>query len=277
MEVFSELLNRKVELPDEPKRIVSLAPAVTETLYMLGIWDRVVGVSYFCNKPPEASQKPRVGAYLNVNYKLLNELQPDLVLTTTGIQYRLARELAEKGYPVYPIPLPTSVYGILDNIVLVGLVVGRTREARELAAGLAHKLSELSRKYGLDATVYYEVDLGGPVTIGAASYIDHGFSLIGLKNVFHGVRRAYFTPGDELANLNPDIIVYEPKPGHKPGVREIAEMFTERGLGGWKAVRDERIIVLEPDTLAHYGPSFIRFLEELASKARELLSSTSSR
>jgi len=54
VELFSEVLGRAVEVPDRPQRIVSLAPAITEALWRLGAWDRVVGVSHFCHKPREA-------------------------------------------------------------------------------------------------------------------------------------------------------------------------------------------------------------------------------
>ena len=271
VKLYSEVLGEQVEVPDEPSRIVSLAPSITETLYLLGVWDRVVGVSFFCSKPPQAREKPRVGAYLNVNYKLLEELKPDLVLTTTGAQLRVTKELREKGYTVYPIPLPTSLYGILDNVVAVGYVIGRVEEARSLATRLAARLAAIAEEE-VKARVYYEVDLGGPVTVGSLTYIDHSLRHIGLENIFSRARRTYFEPDfDEVAREDPDVIVYEPKPFTTMTFEKLLEMFRKRGWERMRAVREKMIILLEPDSLAHYGPSHVDTLAELKERAEKLL------
>ncbi len=271
IEVYNELLGATVKLPEEPKRIVSLAPSITETLYVIGAWDRVVGVSFFCDKPAEASSKPRVGGYLNVNYRLLDQLKPDLILATSGIQLKLARELASKGYPVYVLPLPLTVYGILENIVTTSTLVNMVEKGRKVAKSLAEKIARLAAKPALGLRVYYEVDLGEPVTVGAASYIDHGLYIIGVSNVFGNVRKGYFQPEfSKVAELNPDVIIYEPKPLARISLDRIVAVFERRGWGGLKPVREKRIIVLEPNSLAHYGPSFISVLEYLRTRLEEV-------
>ncbi|MEB3851257.1 MAG: ABC transporter substrate-binding protein, partial [Desulfurococcales archaeon] len=181
--VYSLALGREVEVPERPSRIVSLSPAVTETLFRIGAGDRVVGVSVFCSKPPEACGRPRVGSYYKVDYKRLDPLEPDLILTTTGAQARVVEELAERGYTVYPVPLPTSLYGILDNIITVGIVAGEIPGARRLAGELAGRLPPL--RGALDGVrVYYEIDLGGPVSAGAHSYIVDALEFLGAETVF---------------------------------------------------------------------------------------------
>ncbi len=255
----------------EPKRIVSLAPSITETLYMLGVWDRVVGVSFFCNKPPEARQKPRVGAYLNVNYRLLEQLNPDLVLTTTGAQLKVSRELAEKGYTVYPIPLPLTVYGIAENIIAIGSLVNRIPEARKLAYTVIEKFLGMAEDEPF-ARIYYEVDLGEPYTVGALTYIDHGLRHVGLENVFGKVRTTYFKPDfEEVAKEGPDIIIYEPKPFTNPSLDKVIRMFEKRGWGRLRAIRERRILLLEPDSLAHYGPSHVDALAKVKREARRVM------
>ncbi len=265
--VFSEILGKYVEIPEEPRRIVSLAPAVTDTLHAIGAWDRVVGVSYFCQKPREAREKPKLGSYFNVNYRLLEELQPDLVLVTSGAQRRLALELAEKGYTVYPIPLPTSVYGVVDNVVTVGLVTGLVGEARRVAAELARRVAVLAEK-PLGLRVYYEVDLGEPITVGSMTYIDHALSLLGLENIYGWKRATYFNPDPAyVVEADPDIVLYEPKPFTKIDPAKIVEKLASRpGWRDMRAFREGRVLVLEPDSLAHYGPALIGFLEDLREK-----------
>ncbi|MET1102345.1 MAG: ABC transporter substrate-binding protein [Pyrodictiaceae archaeon] len=272
VKVFNELLGMEVEIPETPTRVVSLAPSVTDTLYWINAWNKVVGVSYFCFKPPEARHKPKVGSYFNVNYNLLNELSPDLIIVTTGAQRRLGIELAKKGYSVYAVGLPVSLYGIIENVNIIGLLVDRVSEARKTATLLIDKLQEIRARYsGRRLRVYYEVDLGEPITIGSATYIDHALESIGLENIFRGIRRGYIKPDfDRVLQEDPDLIVYEPKPFTKPDPDRVIRMLESRRM--WfrlRAIRRRHVLVLEPDSLAHYGPTLFNTLEKIGRRVEE--------
>ncbi len=272
VKLYSEALGREVEVPERPSRIVSLAPAITETLFLIGAGPRVVGVSVFCSKPPEARRLPKVGSYYKVNYKALEELEPDLVLTTTGAQSGVLRELVEKGYRVYPISLPISVYGVLDNIVKTGIVVGELRGARRLAAQLASRLPPL--RGALEGVrLYYEIDLGGPVSVGAHSYILDALEYLGAETPFSKDRIPWVINPDpeRIREFDPDVIVYEVKPFSKDTPERVKRLFEQRGLGGLKALREGRLVLLPPDSLAHYGPSLIEAMEDLVRRVREAL------
>ena len=271
MRVYSEALGSTVELPEEPVRIVSLAPSITETLFMLGVGDRVVGVSHYCRRPEEAADRVRVGSYVKVDYERLDELEPDLILTTTGVQLAISRELHRRGYPVFPIPLPTTVYGILDMVVNVGRLVGKDEEGYRLAAELSRGLAGLRAERSVKG--YYEVDLGGPVTVGRFSYITSSLRVLGVLNVFSDVPKTYFTPNYRVLSgvRDLEVIVYEPAPGGRHTVESVARLFERRGLGGLHAVRERRILVLEPDTLAHYGPSHVDSLNAVHKRLWRLL------
>ena len=82
--LFNEILGRVVGVPDKPTRIISFSPAVTESLFMLGLGPSIVGVSAFCARPPEARKKRSVGSYNSVSTDLLRSLKPDLIFTVTG-------------------------------------------------------------------------------------------------------------------------------------------------------------------------------------------------
>lgn len=273
VKVFSEVLGREVSVPEKPERIVSLAPAITEILFLLGLEDRIAGVSFFCNKPEEAKKKPRLGSYFQVNYRKLEELDPDLILVTTGAQRKLALELDSKGYTVYPIPLPVSLPGIIDMVVQTGIVTGEIQAARRLSQDLAGKLEGLGRIEG-DVRVYYEIDLGGPVSIGAHSYIDDALYRVGLANIFSDIRQPWIINPDTEAIIerDPQVLLYEKAPYKKYSEEKILESFRERGLDKLKALEENRIIILEPDSLAHYGPSILDVLGWLVEKVSSLLS-----
>ncbi len=272
MRLYSEVLGKSVEVPDTPQRIVSLAPAITETLYLLGLEDRVAGVSFFCDKPPEVSRKPRVGAYLNVNYNLLEKLRPDLILVTTGAQRERIAELESKGYVVYPIPLPVTVYGILDSIVVIGIVVGEVEKARELASSELDKLASL-RGVMRGVRLYYEIDLGGPVSVGAHSYIGDALRFMGASHAFEGRREPYVINPEpaEIQAYDPDVVVYEQKLGEKATPESVRRRFEARGLGSLRALREGKVVIMEYDSLAHYGPSFFDAARTLAERVRSIL------
>ena len=84
-----------------PTRIICLTEETTETLYLLGEQDRIVGVSGFTVRPPEARRKPRVSAFLSANFDRIDELDPDLILAFSDLQADLTRELVKRGYPVF--------------------------------------------------------------------------------------------------------------------------------------------------------------------------------
>ena len=84
-----------------PRRIVCLTEETTETLYLLGEGDRVVGVSGYTVRPPEARQKPRVSSFLHARYDKIEALEPDLILAFSDLQASITTELVSRGYPVF--------------------------------------------------------------------------------------------------------------------------------------------------------------------------------
>src|SRR5262244_1546108 len=115
-----------------PSRIVCLTEETTETLYLLGQGDRVVGVSGYTVRPREAREKPRVSAFINAKFDKIEALRPDLVLAFSDLQADLAAELVRRGIPVVTFNQRT-VAEILQMIRMVGGLVGCQREGEALA------------------------------------------------------------------------------------------------------------------------------------------------
>jgi ABC-type Fe3+-hydroxamate transport system substrate-binding protein len=257
VELFSEVLGKSVHVPEPPKRMVSFSPAVTEILFELGLGESVIGVSAFCARPPATKLKRRVGSYNTVSNELLDDLKPDLILTTTGYQRDFALRLSER-YPVYPFELPVSVAGIIDTVVKVGLVTSVPDRARDFAGFLLGRLEGVRRKRRLRA--YVEIDLGGPVSFGAHSYIVDAFKLLGSSTLFENERTEWLTPNLEaVRGMDPDMLVYEPKMYSRFDPEDAGTMVRSRGWEEMRAVRAGNLFVTPGplDFLAHHGPSFI--------------------
>jgi iron complex transport system substrate-binding protein len=126
-----------------PSRIVCLTEETTETLYLLGEGDRVVGVSGYTVRPPEARQKPKVSAFINARFEKIDALKPDLVLAFSDLQADIARELIKRGYPVYTFN-QRSVAEILQMIRIVGALVGAADKGDKLASKLEEGLDAIA-------------------------------------------------------------------------------------------------------------------------------------
>src|SRR6476620_4898709 len=131
-------------MPRYPERIICLTEETTEALYLLGQQDRIVGVSGYTVRPPEARQKPKVSAFINAKFDKIQALEPDLVLAFSDLQADLGAELVRRGIPVVTFN-QRSVDGILQMIVMLGGMVGCQTEAAALVAQLQGYLGDIRR------------------------------------------------------------------------------------------------------------------------------------
>src|SRR5215211_7285868 len=125
-----------------PRRIICLTEETTETLYLLGEQDRIVGVSGYTVRPPEARLKPKVSAFINAKFDKIEQLKPDLVLAFSDLQADLCAELARRGMNVVVFNQRT-VGEILQMIAMLGGLVGCQGQAEQLADRLAASLERI--------------------------------------------------------------------------------------------------------------------------------------
>ena len=128
-----------------PSRIVCLTEETTETLYLLGEGDRVVGVSGYTVRPPEARQKPKVSSFLHARYEKIAALQPDLILAFSDLQAEITNDLVKRGYPVFTFN-QRSVAEILQMIRVLAGIVGVPEKGEALANTLAQGLDDIRQR-----------------------------------------------------------------------------------------------------------------------------------
>ncbi|MEM4971859.1 MAG: ABC transporter substrate-binding protein [Sulfolobales archaeon] len=261
MRIYNEILGEYVEIVRWPvERIVSMSSGLTETLYMMGLGDLVVGTDAFSNKPPEARKKPKVGSYTHVNIDMIRELRPDIVVTITGVQRGIIETLRKERIAVYPLSMPTDVAGIISNTSILGYITGYIENARELSAKLIGKLGELvPRDRGRAKNILAVLDFGprgGLWSPGGASHISDAIYLVGGICATEKEPVSYVETKTILEKLNSvDLVIYENASyitsEHPIGYRSLVEMLEKRG------VRYSKLEVFHEETLAHTGPSFI--------------------
>ena len=125
-----------------PNRIVCLTEETTETLYLLGEGDRVVGISGYTVRPPEARQKPKVSSFLHARYEKIEALKPDLILAFSDLQADITNDLVKRGYPVFTFN-QRSVAEILQMIRVLAGIVGVPEKGEALASTLARGLDQI--------------------------------------------------------------------------------------------------------------------------------------
>jgi iron complex transport system substrate-binding protein len=128
-----------------PRRIVCLTEETTETLYLLGEGDRVVGISGYTVRPPEARQKPKVSSFLHARYEKIAALEPDLILAFSDLQAEITNDLVKRGYPVFTFN-QRSVAEILQMIRVLAGIVGAAAKGEALAAQFERGLDEIRRR-----------------------------------------------------------------------------------------------------------------------------------
>jgi cobalamin transport system substrate-binding protein len=140
---FKDALGREIPIPTPPKRIIGLAPNLTEILFALGLGDRVVGVTNHCNYPPEVSLKPKVGSYVHLNVEQIISLSPDLVIGTMDGNERYILDLLEQAHIKVFFVNPRDVRQAIETISTVGLVCGLPEQARQISGRLTLRVNRV--------------------------------------------------------------------------------------------------------------------------------------
>jgi iron complex transport system substrate-binding protein len=195
-----------------PSRIVCLTEETTETLYLLGEGDRVVGVSGYTVRPPEARQKPRVSAFINARFEKIEELGPDLILAFSDLQADIAAELARRGFNVVLFN-QRSIAEILQMIRMLGGLIGRADRAEALAARLEKGLEEIraqASQLSRRPRVYFE-EWDDPL-ISGIQWVEELIEIAGGDPIFPELRHAKLAKDrvvqpDEVVRRHPDVVV----------------------------------------------------------------------
>lgn len=233
-----------------------LTEETTETLYLLGEGHRVVGVSGYTVRPPDAREKPKVSAFINARFDKIEALKPDLVLGFSDLQADIAAELIRRGYPVYTFNQRT-VAEILQMIRIVGALVGRGDASDALAASLEAGLEAARRRAATlerRPRVFFE-EWDEPLISGIC-WVDELVEIAGGDPIFPELRdrrlgKDRIVDPAAVVGRNPDVIVAS-WCGKAMKKRTIVER------PGWdriNAVRDDRIYEIKSSYILQPGPA----------------------
>ncbi|HIC90836.1 MAG TPA: ABC transporter substrate-binding protein, partial [Syntrophaceae bacterium] len=132
LNIYSETFSFPLKPSNTPQRIVSLGPSLTEELYLLGVEDKIVGVTVYCNRPKEAQDKEKVGTVIKVDVERIISLKPDLLLATTLSDPAQMKKIRSLGIKVVTFPSCRNFSEICEQFLKLGKITGREEKAREI-------------------------------------------------------------------------------------------------------------------------------------------------
>ncbi|MCA1559057.1 MAG: cobalamin-binding protein [Acidobacteria bacterium] len=239
-----------------PSRIVCLTEETTETLYLLGQGDRIVGISGYTVRPPEARSKPKVSAFINARFDKIEALKPDLVLAFSDLQADIAAELIRRGYQVVTFN-QRSIAQILQMIRMLGGLVGCADRADALVEQLERGLDEIRTLAGAlprRPRVFFE-EWDDPLISGIC-WVDELVEIAGGVPIFPELRlqslaKHRIVCPDDVVRKDPEVIVAS-WCGKAMKKRTIVE---RPGWQGVTAVRSDHVYEIKSTYILQPGPA----------------------
>jgi iron complex transport system substrate-binding protein len=245
---------RRIELAQPARRIVSLAPHITEQLFAIGAGDRIVATTDFADYPPEARKLPRVARAHSVDLERVAAARPDLIVVWgSGFPPSIVESLKRLGVPVY-VNEPGSLESIATSLERLGSLTASATAPR-VAADFRARVAALRARYADRAPVrvFYQIWAQPLMTLAGTHVINEAIRLCGGRNVF----------GD-LAPIAPQVAV-EAVVAADPQLIVTAESGAKPGgaLDPWRryatiaAVRNDRLVTLDADRINRHGPRIV--------------------
>ena len=260
-----------VTIHGEPQRIVSLAPANTEILFALGLGDRVVGVTDYCDYPAEAKTKPSIGGYSTVSVENVIAQKPDLIVASYGNGAELVDQLKKLNMTVISLN-PENVSGILNDITLVGTATGADDNATALVDLLTTRITNTERIASATTTrpKVAHIIWNDPIYVsGNGTFQDELISMAGGTNAFAD-KQGWTNVGiEDFIAADPDILIVNSGTGMGGTENSIAQYFeNEIRFANVAAIRNHRVYVIDSDVVDRPGPRIVDALEIVAGDIR---------
>jgi iron complex transport system substrate-binding protein len=255
---------RTIRIPFSPARIISLAPSLTETIYALGLQDRLVGDTDYCDYPPDAQKKPKVGGAINPSLEQIAALHPDLVLVTKDFnRLDTVRALETLGIPSYAID-PHTVADILSSTHRLADVLGAQAAGKTLDDELHQQLTALQTKLaGIPPRRVLFIVWPEPlISIGKQTFIADALREAGAVSIVDSQQNWPQVNLEEVVRLQPDYLVF----AASHFTRGQADFDTLAARPGWdilQAVQNRRFAVIS-EAVNRPAPRIVSAIEELA-------------
>jgi len=261
MPVYYDQMNRRVELPSIPKRIISIVPSQTELLFDLGLNDEIVGITKFCIHPADKFKiKTKVGGTKTVDIELVKKLNPDLIIGNKEENEKSQVEELMRLFPVWMSDI-AHLDGALDMIWKVGEITGKANEANALETKITQQFNNLTIQQS-QLRVAYFIWRKPYIVAGKGTFIDAMLQKCGLTNVFDINRYPEVTNG-MLIQAKADVILLSSEP----------YPFKEKHINEFKAFLPDAIIKLvDGELFSWYGSRLLHATDYFSKLVKDIQS-----
>ncbi len=247
-------------VPTFARRIVCMTPSVTESVFALGGGERVVGVTDFCDYPPQAAQKEKLGGFFNPNFERLLSIKPDLIISQ-GKSEKITRFCQKENIPLLYVQM-SDIDVIFNDLTLLGQILGCPEQAQKLCDDIRQTFNQIKTALAdqprprVFLSLYRSTGfLNGLTTAGGQTFLSELISCAGAENIFDDLARSYPQISYEsLLKRQPQIII-ETFPGLELSDDRKRQMLQDwQTLGALPAVKNDRIYFVPESTLLKPGP-----------------------
>ncbi|MGI6686694.1 MAG: ABC transporter substrate-binding protein [Bacillota bacterium] len=251
---------REVIIEEYPKKIISIAPAITEILFAIGLNEEIIGVSDYCDYPEDAQTKEKVGGFEDPNVEVIVAKNPDIVFASAGVQEELIKKLEELNIKVAVLDAD-NIEQVIENILITGKITGKEEAAEEIAIDMEERLADITAKVKErpQPKVFFEVWDDPLMSAGSGSFIHNIIVDAGGNNVASDNSERYYTFSmEKLLEANPDIYIINTH-SHTPD-----DIINRNGYHVLSAVKNNKVFNIDDNLISRAGPRVIQGLEEMA-------------
>jgi iron complex transport system substrate-binding protein len=262
--IVTDETGRQVAVPVNVQRIVSLAPNLTETLYALGLEDKLAGDTIYCDTPSAAKEKPHVGAPVNPSLEAIVALHPDLVLATAINRWETVDALTRLGIAVYSTD-PHTVRDMLESTTLLGNLMGVHEQGAALVAKLQLTLDELQTHLREKPLVHvlFVVWEDPLITIGQNTFIADALRYAGAESVIISKQDWPQISMEEVLRLEPEYIVLTSNHSGTDNAEQIRGLRARAVWNQIEAVKLGRVVVTDEE-VTRPSPGLVETIVQLA-------------
>jgi iron complex transport system substrate-binding protein len=256
-------LGREIRVPDDPKRIIALAPSITEIIFALGQQDRLKGTTQFSNYPAEAAKLPKVGSYVRLDLERIVALNPDLCIAIKdGNPKGIIDRLQSLNIPVFAVN-PRNLESMMQTIQKIGSILNASQKANTLVKNMRSRIQQvdaLVSRIDRRPRVFIQIGISPIISAGRNTFIHELVVRAGGINVAAGNRAYPHFSREQVLALAPDVLIITSMA--RSGAFEKAKADWNR-LSHMPAVREKRIYTVNSDVFDRPSPRLLDALEIL--------------
>jgi len=256
------LLSCPLLAADLPQRIISLGPPLTEQIYLLGAENKLIANTVYCEKPPQAKEKEKIGTVIEVNLEKIVGLKPDLVLATSLTNRKTKEKLKNLGIEVAVFPEPETFTQICSQFLELGRLTGKEKKAEEIVKSVKSKAAAIKNEVENLRKPKVFIQIGAKPLFAAtgASFVNDFIEFAGGINIAKEARSGIYSR-EQVLKKNPDVIIIATM-----GIAGEKEKGVWKRHKSLKAVEKNRIYIIDSYELCSPTPiSFVETLKELVT------------